>query len=52
MRPFGCFDLEERRSFTGNPYDGHTLAATLDQATSVSGVAGRADLRRPGLSRP
>jgi IS5 family transposase len=27
------------RAFTGNPYDGHTLVATLDQATSVSGVA-------------
>jgi transposase, IS5 family len=27
------------KAFTGNPYDGHTLAATLDQATSVSGVA-------------
>ena len=26
------------KAFTGNPYDGHTLAATLDQATSVSGV--------------
>jgi IS5 family transposase len=26
------------RAFAGNPYDGHTLAATLDQATSVSGV--------------
>jgi len=27
------------KAFTGNPYDGHTLAATLDQARSVSGVA-------------
>jgi len=27
------------KAFAGNPYDGHTLAATLDQATSVSGVA-------------
>jgi transposase, IS5 family len=26
------------RAFAGNPYDGHTLAATLDQARSVSGV--------------
>ena len=26
------------KAFAGNPYDGHTLAATLDQATSVSGV--------------
>ena len=27
------------KAFAGNPYDGHTLAATLDQARSVSGVA-------------
>ena len=27
------------KAFTGNPYDGHTLAATLDQARSVGGVA-------------
>jgi IS5 family transposase len=27
------------KAFAGNPYDGHTLAETLDQATSVSGVA-------------
>jgi IS5 family transposase len=27
------------KAFAGNPYDGHTLAATLDQATSLSGVA-------------
>jgi IS5 family transposase len=27
------------KAFLGNPYDGHTLAATLDQAKSVSGVA-------------
>jgi IS5 family transposase len=27
------------KAFAGNPYDGHTLAATLEQATSVSGVA-------------
>jgi transposase, IS5 family len=26
------------KAFAGNPYDGHTLAETLDQATSVSGV--------------
>jgi IS5 family transposase len=26
------------KAFAGNPYDGHTLAATLDQATSVSSV--------------
>jgi transposase, IS5 family len=26
------------KAFAGNPYDGHTLAATLDQVTSVSGV--------------
>lgn len=27
------------KAFAGNPYDGHTLAATLDQARAVSGVA-------------
>ena len=27
------------KAFARNPYDGHTLAATLDQATCVSGVA-------------
>jgi len=27
------------KTFAGNPYDGHTLAATLDQAACVSGVA-------------
>jgi IS5 family transposase len=27
------------KAFAGNPYDGHTLAATLDQASAVSGVA-------------
>jgi hypothetical protein len=27
------------KAFVGNPYDGHTLAETLDQATFVSGVA-------------
>ena len=27
------------KAFAGNPYDGHTLAATLDQTTFVSGVA-------------
>lgn len=27
------------KAFAGNPYDGHTLAATLDQARSVSGAA-------------
>lgn len=27
------------RAFAGNLYDGHTLAATLDQAAAVSGVA-------------
>jgi len=26
------------KAFAGNPYDGHTLAATLEQATSVSGA--------------
>jgi len=26
------------KAFAGNPYDGHTLTETLDQATSVSGV--------------
>lgn len=26
------------RCFEGNPYDGHTLAATLDQAIAVAGV--------------
>jgi transposase, IS5 family len=26
------------KAFAGNPYDGHTLAATLDQAAAVSGV--------------
>jgi transposase, IS5 family len=26
------------KAFAGNPYDGHTLAATLDQARSISGV--------------
>jgi IS5 family transposase len=27
------------KAFTGNPYDGHTLAATVDQVIAVSGVA-------------
>jgi IS5 family transposase len=27
------------KAFAGNPYDGHTLAATLDQAAAISGVA-------------
>ncbi len=27
------------KAFAGNPYDGHTLAATLDQAEAMSGVA-------------
>jgi transposase, IS5 family len=27
------------KAFAGNPYDGHTLAATLDQAACISGVA-------------
>lgn len=27
------------KAFTGNPYDGHTLAATLDQVAAVGGVA-------------
>lgn len=26
------------KSFEGNPYDGHTLAATVDQAVEISGV--------------
>ena len=27
------------KSLLGNPYDGHTLAASLDQARRLSGVA-------------
>lgn len=27
------------RAFAGNPYDGHTLQATLDQAEAMSGIA-------------
>lgn len=26
------------KSFEGNPYDGHTLAATVDQAVEIGGV--------------
>lgn len=26
------------KAFEGNPYDGHTLAATVGQATALSGV--------------
>src|SRR5215472_11832632 len=33
------------KAFAGNPYDGHTLAATLDQATSVSGIPPARSLR-------
>lgn len=29
------------KAFAGNPYDGHTLAATLDQAEAMSGVTAR-----------
>ena len=29
------------KAFEGNPYDGHTLQATLDQAEAMTGVAVR-----------
>ncbi len=40
------------KAFEDNPYDGHTLQATIDQAEAMSGVAHRARLRRQGLQGP
>ena len=40
------------KSFTGNPYDGHTLAAQMKQVESLIGNQVERSARGYGLSRP